>query len=181
MQTLTHDQFVEIMLGRRGAFFATIDTITEPKMRKTDNPYLGVMKHSRVNGQLNWIYENAVNNQRYREAQPIDENGEIEHFTPEARRWGVRIQREDNTYTPLVVHEKKGETFFYLEMKVLRSIASKYMLDGKEIDKELIRPFLYEASEGRQEVENPVILRDYSVSSIQSVTMDGSLYLLKSA
>lgn len=182
MQSITQDQFVEMMLGRRGAFFATINTITEPKMRKKDNPYFGTMKHSVVNGQLNWIYENAVNNQRYRESQPMDDAGEIEHFTPESRRWGTRIRREDNTYTPLVIHEKKDETFYYLEMKVLKSLSHKYVFQNEEIDSELIRPFLYERNEGaRQEVDKPVILRDYSVASITSIMMDGTQYVLKAA
>ncbi|NOJ99736.1 hypothetical protein HMI51_43575, partial [Corallococcus coralloides] len=67
-----------------------------------------VKKISRVNGQINWVYENAVNNQRGRENQPLDATGNIESFIAEARRWGSRLH-VDNRLLPFVAH-KKAET-----------------------------------------------------------------------
>jgi hypothetical protein len=171
--TMTRDQLVDTLRDRRGAFFVTVTAETDPRMRKTGNPYVGAVKRSVVNGLLNWIYENAVNRQRIRENQPFDGAGEVEHFTPHPRKWGTRLKRADGTITPLVEH--KGQ--FYLELKVERSLGHEYRLAGKVLDRSLVEPFLPDREEGaRQEVENPVILRDYSVENVQQITMDGIVY-----
>ena len=120
MATMTRSDLVEKMKGRKGAFFVTIVAETDPRLLKTDNPYVGTTKISRVNGLLNWIYENAVNNQRFRENQPLDNNGEVEQFTALPRKWGVRVKREDGTVTPLVEHKEKQ----YLELKVQQALAT---------------------------------------------------------
>lgn len=171
--TMTRDDLVSALRDRRGAFFVTLTAETDPRMRKTGNPYVGAVKRSVVNGLLNWIYGNAVNNQRVRENQPLDAAGEVEHFTPEPRKWGTRIIRADGTVTPLVEH--KGR--FYLELKVERSLGYEYRLGGTVIDPAVVEPFLPERTEGaRQEVDRPVILRDYSIESIQQIVLDGVVY-----
>jgi hypothetical protein len=173
MATMTRSDLVEKMKGRKGAFFVTIVAETDPRLLKTDNPYVGTTKISRVNGLLNWIYENAVNNQRFRENQPLDNNGEVEQFTALPRKWGVRVKREDGTVTPLVEHKEKQ----YLELKVQQSLGYEYRLNGQTIEPEKVEPFLPKRKEGaRQEVDNPVILRDYSLENIHQITLDGVVY-----
>lgn len=173
MATMTKADLVSVLMDRKGAFFGTIVAETDPRMKKTGNPYVGATKISRVNGLFNWIYENAVNRQRCREEQPLDAAGEVEHFTALPRKWGVRVKREDGTVTPLVEH--KGQ--FYLEMKVERSLGYEYRKDGATLDPKAVEAFLPERKEGtRQEVDNPVILRDYSIESIRQITLDGIVY-----
>lgn len=172
--TMTRSDLVETMQGRKGAFFVTIVAETDPRLLKTGNPYAGATKVSRVNGLLNWIYENAVNNQRSRENQPLDNNGEVEHFTALPRKWGSRVKRNDGTVTPLVEHKGKQ----YLELKVQQSLGYEYRdANGNVIDPANVEPFLPKRKEGaRQEVDNPVILRDYSIENIQQITLDGIVY-----
>ena len=173
MATLSQAELVNNLQGIHGAKFTTIVSETDPRLKKTDNPYYGAKKIARVNGCINWIYQNAVNNQRYRENQPTDEDGNIEHFTAEPRKWGVRIKRTDGSVTPLVEH--KGQ--YYLELKVQRSLGYEYRLGDDVIDQTLIEPFLPRKTEGaRQKVSRPVILRDYSISSIRQITLDGIVY-----
>jgi hypothetical protein len=169
----TAEELREILMELRGAKAATIFAKTEPKMRKTDNPYIGrVLKHSQVNGMVNWHYENSVNNQREREG-----HGEIFEALP--RKWGTRIKRPDGTLTPLVEH--KGQ--WYLEVKVQQTIRHEYRFVGTErklnrISMEELRKFLTERTgEGaRQELEKVVILRDYALENIYQLTLDGQEY-----
>ena len=149
-------QFRDSLLTIKGACIVTIHTETEPAMRKTDNPYIGVVKHSAVNGIINWIYERSVNRQRFREGLPTD-------FTPFPRKWGKRI-----VGTPLVEH--KGQ--HYLEMKVQKAQA-RYFLGTREVTSEEIRPYLRPASPSRQGVENEVILRDYALENIKAIVYGG--------
>ena len=173
MATIKHSDLVSVLSTRKGAFFATIVAETEPAMRKTGNPFVGATKISSVNGLLNWIYQNSVNNQRARENQPLDAQGEVEHFTPVSRKWGKRIVRQDGSVTPLVEHNGQ----FYLELKIQKSLGHEYRLGSLTIDSKDIEPFLPQRTEGaRQMVDNPVILRDYRIDNIRQITMDGTVY-----
>ena len=164
---LTPDDLRNLFRGV-GARFVAIDAVTDPKLLKKDrvtgqpNPYVGLVKQSRVFGLVNWVYTQSVNNQREREGSAPD-------FVAEPRQWGQRIAGESFV-------EHKGQ--IYLEMKVQRSLGYRYVMpDGAEIAKEAVEPYLPKKSDGaRQELERPVILRDYRVDSIRSVRYNGRRY-----
>ena len=156
----TLSELKSALLERKGTTFVTIVAETDPKLRKRGNPYAGrVTKRSRVNGAIGWIYGNGVNRQRVREGLEPD-------FTAHPRKWGERIKG-----TPFVEH--KGNT--YLELKVERVLGTEYLLDGKTIDRSLIEEWLPKRKpEGeRQQVESPVILRDYNLANIKAIAFDG--------
>lgn len=164
---VTEEQVREILLAFRGATPVTIVAETVPAMRKTGNPFVGrVTKTSRVNGMIGWSYDHAVNAQLLREFGP-----EAEPFRAFPRKWGVRIEG-----TPLVEH--KGG--YYLEIKVERSLAHEYRIDGIPVPDSTLSPYLSKPShEGsRQGVERPVVLRDYSLRNIRSLRMMGTEYLI---
>jgi hypothetical protein len=192
MQTITRTELREQLMERRGASMVSIVSETEPKMyakRKpsqlssdalagvTDipNPYRGkVHKISHVNGVINWRYANAVNNQRAREGQPTDEEGNVEHFEALPRKWGQRLQRDDGTVTPLVEHKGRH----YLELKVERSLGHEYRDEsGEVVPQDDIAPWLYpHRKSARQQTDKEIILRDYALDNIKQVRMDGELY-----
>ena len=148
------------LMQRKGTSFVTIVAEPDPKLRKRGNPYSGrVVKRSRVNGAIGWIYDSGVNRQRIREGLEPD-------FESFPRKWGQRIKG-----TPFVEH--KGRT--YLELKVERALSTEYLLDGEVIDKSVIEEWLpkRKAEGERQQVENPVILRDYDLANIKAITFDG--------
>jgi len=178
MQTLTRTELRNRLMEERGATAITIVSTTEPKFRKSsDNPFLGVChKRSLVNGLMNWRYGNAVNNQRMREGQPVNEAGAVEFFKPKPRQWGQRLIRQDGTITPLVEH--KGR--YYLELKVQRSLGHEYQCpDGPKSDEEIHPWLIQRGPEGaRQQVDNPVILRDYALDSINEIAMHGEIFAI---
>jgi len=148
------------LASRKGTSFVTIVALTDPRMRKRGNPYIGrVQKRSTVNGAIGWIYQNSVNRERARENLEPD-------FEAFPRKWGQRIKG-----TPFVEH--KGKT--YLELKVERALSTEYLLDGEVVDKSVIEEWLPKRKpEGeRQEVDRPIILRDYDLANIKAITFDG--------
>lgn len=185
MKTITRHELIRRLLTRKGAFPATIVGLTKEhnlraKMDETPNPFWQAHKEGRlkkrslVNGMVNWIYGNSVNNQRVREGQPLTEDGAVEHFVPHPRMWGERVQG-----TPFVRH--KGG--IYLEVKVERSLGFQYELDGEPIDSAEVLPFVAKKKESaRQQVDKPVICRDYGLSgnllSIQEIRYDGEILQL---
>ncbi len=149
MKTLTLEVFRQQLLQWRGAAMVTIHAETCPDMRKTSNPYANAVKHSVVNGVINWVYETSVNRQRLREDLTPD-------FSAYPRKWGQRLYG-----TPLVEH--KGN--YYLEMKVQHSTC-RYYIGNVEINTVDIQPWLRPSYPSRQGVTREIILRDYSLENI---------------
>ena len=163
MKLLTQAALVEMLNGIRGATFATLITDTDPRLKKTGNPLGTVRKVSRVNVTLGFQYAAAVNRQRTREGSEAD-------FVAEARQWGTRIPG-----TFLV--ENKGK--LYLETKVERSLGHAYVdSKGRQLTDEEVAPYLPARGESRQEVDREIIVRDYSLDSIRSISCKGETYLV---
>jgi hypothetical protein len=154
------EQLVEMLVKNKGAKIVTLHTETQPQMRKMNNPYLGVVKKSRINGVVNFNYENSVNRQREREGSETD-------FVAEERKWGHRING-----TPVVKHKDK----YYLEVKVERVLDSSYELNGNVVNYEDLKPFFYAKGESRQGVENEIKLRDFSLDSLKALKYNGELF-----
>lgn len=157
----------ELFSGIKGAKMVSIVTETVPTLKAPkSNPLNGrLVKRSYVNCVVNFNYTNSVNNQRGRE-------GNLEGFEALPRTWGVRIAG-----TPLVEHKGK----VYLETKVEKVYNTEYVLDGSVVPPEEVYEFLAPRKpEGvRQEVEKPVILRDYALKSIRVVNMDSEQFVVE--
>ena len=191
MKTLSIQELTNLLDSRRGAEFVTItarvDARLVKKHRETGepNPYAGATKVSRVNGCINWCYGQSVNNQRIRE-------GNGEHFFPEPRRWGQRRfinAAGESVYdrsasvrlSPFVDHKQA----VYLELKVQNALEHQYEApDGSPLTDEQVAPYLpARSNSSRQEVENPVILRDYTLdkngeSNILAIAIGGENYVI---
>ena len=158
---ILREQLVEMLTAEKGAKIVTLYTKVSPKMKKMGNPYLGLLKKSKINGVVNFNYENSVNRQRVREESEAD-------FKAEIRKWGTKIPG-----TCIVEHKGK----YYLEVKVENVYDTQYVIGDKVVNKEEIKPFLYESTGNpRQELDKEVILRDYSLDSIESIKYSGKLY-----
>lgn len=168
VQGITETQLKNMLLNHRGATPVTIVSRTEPKMLKTGNPFIGkVFKVSRVNGMIGWHYENAVNNQLAREDKTAD-------FVAQPRKWGIRLNG-----TPLV--ENKGN--FYLKMKVEKSLGHRYDdAQGNPLNDATlaqVESFLVLSPKPQtQGTDKEIILRDYKLENILSITYKGTCYLV---
>jgi hypothetical protein len=186
--------FRSMLFNVRGAKPVTIVTRTEPTLTGGKKcPFAGLVKVSTVNGMINFNYENAVNRQRSRE-------GNAEVFESASRKWGKRLYETPETaarrnprHLPFVAKNWKEDTItvdefneipndeLYLEMKVENSGDYIYMLNGEEIPKEKVAPYLPKKKEGeRQDVEKTVILRDYKIENVEQITIDGESYKIAS-
>ncbi len=154
------------------ASFVTFRSRTTPRMRKTDNSYWdadsgewNIRKISVVNGIINFIYANSVENQREREGLDLEE------FKPQPRQWGNRILN-----TPLVRH--KGR--YYLEVKVENVVETTYVnSNDDEVEREEIDEFLYSSSQpSTQKTEKEIVLRDYKIENLEQIKMYGDIFNL---
>lgn len=160
VQGITKKQFLDMMLSHKGCSAVTIVAKTVVKTGHT--------KVSRVNGMIGFRYANSVNNQLAREDKETD-------FVAQPRRWGNHIPG-----TPLI--ENKGS--FYLEFKVEKSLDYRYEdcngnpLSAEETEKVnavLASKYSKPKTQGTQK---EIILRDYSIENILSITYKGICYLI---
>lgn len=164
---VTVDELQQILINTKGSKFVGFVALTVPDMKKTNNPYFNTLQKetSIYNAIINWTYETSVNKQRIREGKEPD-------FEALPRVWGSRIKG-----TPLVEYNGK----YYLEVRMGNVKAQRFLNNGIEISKEEIEPFLrIKKNEGqRQELDKPIILRDYELRSIKEIKMGGTSYKIR--
>lgn len=173
MKSITQSELESLFFATDKAQFVSFVSVTDPSMRKRDNPYSTARKVSLVNGTINWIYSRTVNRQRGREQKVMD-------FRALERKWGSRVKG-----TPLVSHvvADQGETRLYLEVKVERRTFLYFDPETHQrIDESLIEPFLKEPDPNpRQDLEREIVLRDYRLTSIAELTIGGEQYRIAPA
>jgi len=185
----------------KGASMVTMVARTLPDLigGKKRSPMAGLEKVSRVNGVINWHYANAVNKQRERE-------GHGEHFTAQPRSWGVRLfelleaerlaaiaERRDPKprLLPLVAKKWEGRLItldelrtlppeeLYLEYKPEKTLEYHYYREGVEVSHDEAHKFTKPSEQpSTQETEKEIRLRDYKLTSIEQLTMNGITYVV---
>ncbi len=157
---------VRVLMQVKSAIPASINAITEEKMNKTNNPFFErVTKQQDSNVFINFDYSKAVNKRLEKEAT---ENGtEFVPHVSKGRVWGEHLPG-----TCIVFH--KGE--YYLETGFLTNNKPKvnWFLDGEPTDKAVFETFIKPKPEMSK---TDVILRDFKMSSIRSVKMNGKIYV----
>lgn len=181
MQNVTLEQLRYILEGRGTQTEVTIASATVPRMRKRNNPYFDrVKKLSVVTGDICFRYEEEVNKQRRREhtlnlvaGEPVVQ--EVTRFQSQERTWGEKEQTRERVGA-LVYHGQNA----YLELLVTQSVRHEYRDEQNNIvDKNAIKPFLYDSKQPQtQGTEKPVIIRDYKLTNIMSILLDGVVYTL---
>lgn len=159
------DQLVKALMSITGPTPATFEAITDVKMNKTNNPYFNKVTKKQVsNVFINYSYENAVNKRRIKEGLEGD-------FVAQPRTWGQRVPG-----TPLVLH--KGA--YYLSARFLKNEPKiEYMLEGVATDKAVFETYLpaSKPTVKSQDVEEPIIVRDFKIDTIQSIKFGGKTYV----
>lgn len=180
--TMTRAELVDRLKSKRGAFFTTLTTRTKVKMNKKKvlddgtvipNTLGEVEKIAVVNVGCNEDYEKGVRRRREKENQPVDENGEVELFYAEPLPWGHWVCREDGKRTPVIEHKEK----LYVRTHIRHSVGYEYRdATDANVDKDVVHQFVPQREEGaRQQVDDPIICRTYSLDSIVQITTDGGL------
>ena len=161
----------------KGVFGVVIIAKTEPRMRKTNNPYFGrVQKVTRLaNVAIGYNYENVVNNRLEQEGK-----GQL-HFTaqkPNGKSW---IKGYENLF---LVADKDGTTE-YLRTTMRRNTkpTTMYLVDGKEAtpsQEAEIKTFTETSAKPKNQGLNDgdeVIVRDYKVENIVSIQLGEKMWV----
>lgn len=151
----------------KGTTVVSVDTSTDPRMLKTDNPYDGkVRKLNTLTGFVGFDYGKSVNRQAGREGK--------EDRTTQKRRWGTL------THDRFFV-EHKGQ--FYVRMQITDGGDPTYIDSdtGKTIDKSVLVRWLRTPSKSKStqsDLEKEVIVRDTALVNVKSMRFKGESYTL---
>jgi len=177
MKTETPDQIInpKELLDRmsqvKGSKIITVVMHTEVKLNKKHRetkepcPYTGVMKTSRCKVMIGTDYQGGVNNRREKE-------GEEKDFEAQPHAWASRTDK------PVISTNKAGDQY-YANMRVLESYETSYTYNGKEVEREDLRPYQTPRKKPvNQGVEDPVEWRMpkiYPACSVASIKTDGKV------
>lgn len=165
MRSTTQLQLEQILRQTSRCQFVSLATVTDPPMRKRNNPHPDCRKVTIVTScTINWIYQN-------RERRKQLALGEAATFKPKRRAWGRRIKQ-----TPLIEYRcpDSGETYLYLEVMVEPHKVGEFYFDPttrQRVD-DAVKPFL-KPREGE--------LRDYWLGNIAEMTMARTRYTMPPA
>jgi archaeosine-15-forming tRNA-guanine transglycosylase len=156
------------MENNNGATFVTFTAKTSPRMRKTNNPFNGVQKISRINGMLNFHYDNAV-------LRRLEKEGKSAEDFTKGESWHMPVMN-DGKLTPLCV-KKTDPNAFYLRFMLLNILSTDYVMpDGRVIASSDLDPFMQKSDYSNQGLDKPVLFLTYSLDSIEEITIGGETY-----
>lgn len=155
--TITRPAFIQLLESKDAGTVIGVHTLTEPKMRKTGNPYYGnCQRLARRNGFIGVEYQNCANNIREREGQERD-------FVAGPLPWGVRVNRYFNT------HNDRIYLKFY---PVPGTLEDQWQtLTGQVIPAEEVTPHLVSSG-------GFCPWRTVALDNILQVNLDGEVYVL---
>ena len=167
LQAISQIDLLGILKNFAGYSFAGLQTLTDTRARKTDNPFPKkiILKQSQMLVNVGFHYSNSLVNQAKRENVSTE-------FDVQPRKWGIRLPN-----CALVEH--KGN--YYLEAKVEETYSTLFFdVNGNELDKQDVLPFLSKKQESatQDRLEKKIYLRDFKLASIQKFAFDGKVYLV---
>ena len=118
---MQNNQISAVSAMNKAIFGVTIKTNTEPKMRKTNNPYFGRVRKisTYTNAILGVEYQNAVNNR-------LERGGMEANYVAEA-------PKGKKQYNAFFYQSLKDESVFYLKIGMYKNteVKSVYEVDGR--------------------------------------------------
>lgn len=170
MKKVTRTQLSEILYNmsiiKGMPLFASVLQFTDPKLLKRGNPHTGIMKFSKVSILLNSEYEKAVVNQLARENKDASEYekgantmplvfGEFNNFIGKFNGKDVLQYRPNDNSKPM----------------------SKYVKDGKIIDKKKIEQFIPVRHEAEnQGTDREILWRKLYLHNVRKITINKETY-----
>lgn len=146
----------------RGARVIGLTTVTEPRMRKTGNPYVGkVFKVSRYAAMVNFHYDAGVLRRLSKEGKSPDDFRKGES-------WHEPIITDDGKLTPFCQHKQTREV--YLRLMYVNGRSRFIDESGRFFPERLIAPFLQESSGYKnQGLEKPLVFLTLKLENVRSI------------
>lgn len=166
---VTEADLIALLSGYRGAKILALTTETDARLKKTGNPYDGVVKVSRINVMVNFHYDSGVLRQLAAEGKSADD-------FKRGESWHVPVLTEEGFLTPFCQNPKTGE--LYLRVRVLGRGETRYFTKGgQELTHADVEAWLpKESGYKNQGCESVLEFKVYKLASVLEVGVDGRNY-----
>jgi hypothetical protein len=133
--------------------FVSMDTETEVKMRKTNNPFLGAVKRCKRSGLINVNFVNSVR----RKLAEIQGTTFAETEYVAGSTWYKHLETQEKKPLALCVHQK-DERKFYVQFFPLHSSEHRYFLDGREMSADEVKQMKSFITETERVEYKPIVI-----------------------
>jgi hypothetical protein len=173
---LTAEQFVDIAMNRQSHSFAGVVTLKEEKVLKkhrvTREPVTDtVTSRTTFNPAVGLTYSKSVNNRLAKE-------GKAENFVAQKLPWGEWV----GTGSTIIQH--KGQFYLRLSLVGANSTKKQWFLNGQPVNRADIADILpapkKPSTNDNQGLENPIIVVNVKVDTIERLAIDGEEYRIVS-
>lgn len=176
MQTINTSSLLSVLNTIANGTFVGVRSLTEPKMRKTNNPFNGHRVQKMTIQTLQWGYDyaNAVNNRI----------GDTKHETFESAplKWGEWL-----VPNKVIIHKGRLYARFYKVDNPSATQKVYYLIDGEVATTEqeqVIKSFLIAPSSSARQAEvglteHQVKPRDFAFESIVGLSANGENYVVR--
>jgi hypothetical protein len=179
MKHVTVNELADILLAFKTVhgmpIMAGITQLTDiSNMRKTNNPYVGAKKLTTMQIFLNSDYKKGVENRLVKEGKDISEYEQGANTMP-------LVFGDNNQFIGMFFSKKTGKYEYVLQMRPNDNSTPqvKYLLNGQEIAKELISPFIPERKKAEnQGTDNEILWRKVYMNHILNLNFNKEQYQL---
>lgn len=179
MKKITYSKLVEHLRAVRGMAIVGLETATDARLLKTDNPFeLPVFKHSRLVAHVGADYGLAVNNEALRQdGSPAFEAGAL----PKGRNWfvpGKVLISDDRSKLYLRTQSTPGK-----RARQANRILGFTDANGTPVSREIVAKFTPIKKESAKQQDATGIVKtihvnDYLFTSIRKIRIAGNTYQL---
>lgn len=162
-QIINRSELLGLFMETHKASIASVQYISDARVRKTANPHPLVTKKSKINCVLNYNYSKALAKRLANLGQDPSSAKQVHD-----RNWGSSIKG-----TPLIEYiGKDGVNRHYLNCMILKSVETTYSdtTTGKELSYEEVKKFLPNRDPSALKVAN------ISLENIKGVKIGGVAY-----
>lgn len=163
--SVTQEELLLVLMSVEKPTFTNIVMCTVPKMNKGNNPYFGrLVKKSKGNFFIGGDYERMV-------IEGMIKEGLEDEFKSEKCTVGEHLTK------CIQYNEKLNRHYLQYYTYPSSNIKSTYEVDGVEVEKDIIRPYLTSSSStSRQPQEKKVNVKSLMLSSIKQISLGGKIY-----
>ena len=164
-KVVSQEEMRQVIESVKGTSAVSIYAETVVDMNKTGNPYFGAVKRNWIAGLIGFDYGNSVNNQLGREDKELD-------FTPQAHKWAIMPENGCRS-----LRQNKDRSKTYLWLKVQSAETPTYYLNGHEISKDEIAPYLkaHVKPHTQDGLNKEIVPRTYDLANILVINILGDI------
>jgi len=174
MQSLTHTQLFDIIKNSKGTAIIGIEALTEPKVRKTGNPFSAILKHVRAVAFVGAGYGKAVRNEGERQGAT-----EAATFQAAPLPWGT-WEVENKIITHKGARYLRTQSTPGQRKRQAAKVLSYRDAEGRFLSPEAVKPFLPEKSDSARQsavgLAEKIQVNTYKFSSIRKVRIAGQSF-----